>query len=102
LLKYLVIENKLVDYDYFMDGLQEYEVYLLIDYLPWAAKTSYEQTRLLLWGVLGPYMKVKKSPEQILPLATDNVHEKEKPLSDQQADEIRDKIMNIWGNGKQA
>ena len=45
-------------------------------------------------------MKVKKKASEILPLATDTMHEKEKPLSDQQADAIRDKIMNIWGNDK--
>lgn len=87
-----------------MDRLQDYEVHLLIDYLPWCNKVDWEQTRMILWGVLSPYMKQKKTPEKILPLPTDNKtleYEKEKPLSDQQADEIRDKIMNIWGNGKQ-
>lgn len=87
-----------------MDRLQDYEVHLLIDYLPWCNKVDWEQTRMILWGVLSPYMKQKKTPENILPLATDNKtleYEKEKPLSDQQADAIRDKIMNIWGNGKQ-
>lgn len=99
-MKYLVIENKIISYEYFMFQLQDFEIQDLIKYLPFAAKTSYEQTRLLLWGVLSPYMKVKKKASEILPLATDTMHEKEKPLSDQQADAIRDKIMNIWGNGK--
>ena len=91
----LVIEHKLVTYDYFMDSLQVYEVGLLVDMIPWSAKQSYEQTRLLLWGVLSPYLKQKKSPKQILPLVTDIVHT-EKALPDEELNELRTKIQNIY------
>lgn len=79
-----------------MDRLQDYEVHLLIDYLPWCNKVDWEQTRMILWGVLSPYLKQKKTPEKILPLATDTMHEKEKPLSDDKIEDMRQKIQNIW------
>lgn len=90
-----------------MDRLQDYEVHLLIDYLPWCNKVDWEQTRMILWGVLSPYMKQKKTPEKILPLATDNKtleYEKERPLEDDVIEDMRQKIQNIWlnKNGKQA
>lgn len=80
-----------------MDSLQEYEIRILIDMIPWANKASYEQTRLLLWGVLSPYMKQKKSPKDILPLQTDNMKQQEEALPDEQVDELRAKIQNIYG-----
>ena len=83
-----------------MDRMQDYEVHLLIDYLPWCNKTNWEQTRMLLWGVLSPYMKTKKTPEKMLPLATDKTtieYEKDKALDENKVDDIRAKIMNIWG-----
>ena len=84
-----------------MDRLQDYEVHLLIDYLPWCNKVDWEQTRMILWGVLSPYLKQKKTPEKILPLATDNKtleYEKEKPLDDDVIEDMRQKIQNIWCN----
>lgn len=96
----LVVEHKVISYDYFMDRLQEYEVHLLIDYLPWCNKIDWEQTRMILWGVLSPYLKNKKSPKDILPLETDNKtleYEKDEPLEDKNIDDIRNKILNIWG-----
>lgn len=83
-----------------MDRMQDYEVHLLIDYLPWCNKTNWEQTRMLLWGILSPYLKNKKTPDKILPLATDKTtieYEKDKALDENKVDDIRAKIMNIWG-----
>lgn len=56
-----------------MDSMQEWELHLLADMVPWAHKDSYEQTRLLMWSILSPYFKkgVSKKPQDILPLETD-------------------------------
>lgn len=95
----LVVEHKVISYDYFMDRLQEYEVHLLIDYLPWCNKVDWEQTRMILWGVLSPYLKQKKTPDKILPLPTDNEkieYEKDKPLQEDEIERMRAQITNIW------
>lgn len=97
MLKILVVENRIVSYETFMDSLQDYEVQILLEYVPWAQKQSYEQTRLLLWGVLSPYMKQKKTPEKLLPLATDkNILEHEKALPEEQVNTIRKNIMKQY------
>jgi len=76
--------------------MQDYEVHLLIEYVPWATKISYEQTRILLWGVLAPYSKQKKTPKQLLPLQTDNIINHEEALPDEQVDKIRKSIMKLY------
>lgn len=96
----LVFEYKIISYEYFMFRLQDYEIDDLLKYIPYSNKQAYEQTRLILWGVLSPYLKTKKSPEQILPLATDKKEIerlKDKPIENEKIDDIRNKIMNIWG-----
>lgn len=72
-LKSIVVENKLVSYEYFMDEMQMYELYDLIDLIPWANKTTYEQMRYMVWATLKPYLKQKDiTPEKLLPFYTDN------------------------------
>ena len=78
--------------------MQEYEVHLLIDYVPWATKVSYEQARLLLWGILSPYLKQRRTPKQLLPLPTDSIISHEEPLPDEQVDKIRKNIMKLYNN----
>lgn len=95
MLKVVVIEHKIVSYDYFMDRMQQYELQMFIDMLPWAFKHDSEQTRLVLWGILSPYMKKKQSPEELLPLVTD-CKEKEPMLDNATADKIRQDILKQW------
>lgn len=90
-----------------MCKLRSWEIPELIKYLPYSTRQQYEQTRLLLWGSLSPYMKHKKSPKDILPLSTDNEgveRIKDKPLEIEKQDQIRAQIEKIWlnKNGKQA
>lgn len=47
--KTLVIELKLVDYEYFMDKMQEYEVYMFYDNLKYTDRPEWEQTRLIMY-----------------------------------------------------
>ena len=85
-----------------MFRLQDYEIDDLLKYIPYSTKQSYEQTRLLLWGTLSPYMKNKKKPQDILPLATDKgeiERLKDKPMEDKKVDDIRQKILQQWGKG---
>ena len=82
-----------------MDRLQPYEITTLTKMLPWSNKQQYEQTRLMMWSSLSPYMKQKKSPDKILPLYTDThdlYEEHEKPLSEDEVDAIRKQILAIY------
>ncbi len=56
-----------------MDEMQEWELHLISNMIPWAGKNSYEQTRLIMWSIAAPYFKKGqgKSPEQFFPLYTD-------------------------------
>ena len=98
MLKRLVIESKLIDYQYFMDHIQYYEIFLLSDLLPWANKQQLEQTRILLWGSISPYLKKHKSAEEIMPLYTDKDYdiEKEEKLPDEEINKIREIIKQQW------
>lgn len=73
-----------------MDELQEWELHLLANMIPWAHKADYEQTRLIMWSVLSPYFKkgVNKKPSDILPLATDSDY-KEPERSPEEVNELR-------------
>lgn len=70
-LKILVVENKIIDYQYFMDEMQQYEVNDLMELVPWANKASYDQMRRIMWASLKPYLKDGVSPERLMPLYTD-------------------------------
>ena len=99
MLKRIVVESKLIDYQYFMDQLQLYELYLLMDLIPWANKQQLEQTRILLWGTISPYLKKHKSAEEIMPLYTDKDYDydiKEEKLPDNEIDKIREIINKQW------
>lgn len=105
MLKRLVIEHKLVDYQYFMDNMQLYEIILLDELIPFAERISYEQMRLLMWSNFkSTGCKVPK-PEKLLPLTTDtetNIAETEY-LNKQQIDVIKEQIKHMFkSNGKQS
>lgn len=68
----LVIDVKVIDYKYFMDELQPYELQLFIDMLPWATHIQMEQTRMIMYSIAAPYMKQKKNIKDFLPLPTDH------------------------------
>lgn len=97
----MVIEYKIVTYEYFLDRMQPYEIQPLIDMLPWANKQSLEQTRLLLWGSLSPYLKHKKTAEQMMPLKTDKIELDDCEginLDKNQVEKIRNAIEKNWNN----
>lgn len=54
-----------------MDDMQDWEIYLLLRYLKYANKNQWEQTRMIVWASLCPYLKGNKTPNEILPLPFD-------------------------------
>lgn len=97
LLKIIVVENKIISYEYFMDNMQQYEIQSLVDMIPWAKRQSLETTRLLLWGSIAPYLKKNKTAQQLMPLVTDNANIEE-PIDEIKVDNIREQIQKIWNN----
>lgn len=64
--KTLVIELKLVDYEYFMDKMQEYEVYMFYDNLKYTNRPDWEQTRLIMYILAQTNSKKKLNIEDIM------------------------------------
>lgn len=87
----LVIDAKVIGYEYFMDILEPYEIQLLHEMLPWAVHQIMEQTRLLAYTFASPYMKHKKDITAWMPLQTD-VKEPIERLEGTELEEARRRI----------
>jgi hypothetical protein len=91
----MVIEHKLVDYKYFLDDMQEYEINDMIKYLPFSTKTQYEIARWQVYSSIAPYLKQterNKSVQELFPLITDEKAASEKavePLSNEEIEHMR-------------
>lgn len=88
-----------------MDQLQLYELYDLLDLLPWSSAVSNNQMRYIVWASLKPYLKKKSTtPSELFPLPTDEDSiyveiEKEKPLAEQEIINIREEILKQFNGG---
>ena len=78
-----------------MDYLQEWELHLLSEMIPWAKKDEYEMTRLMMWSIMSPYFKKgqSKKPKDILPLPTDRDEVEE--YSEEELTDIRQHVANM-------
>ncbi len=71
-MKLLVIQYKVIDYQYFMDELQYYELTYLLENCQFSYKDEWEQTRYLMLCATAPYSKEKyDSMEDYFRLPTD-------------------------------
>lgn len=87
----LVIDYKVIEYEYFMDECQEYEIQLLSEMIPWSTHQEMEQTRMIMYTVCSPYMKHKKKITEFFPLYTDKI-DKEEALKGEELEEARRRI----------
>ena len=105
MLKRLVVESKIVSYQYFMDEMQLYEIDLLDELVPYSERRSYEQMRLLMWSTFKSTCKNVPKPEKLLPLSTDEVDTDEDNiiLNQKQQEMVSEHIKNMFlKNGKQS
>ena len=60
-----------------MDYMTEYEIELCMKNMHFASKNEWEQTRMIMYTNLSPYMKrgQSKTPQELFPLATDEEQE---------------------------
>lgn len=97
-MRLLVVDYKLIGYEYFMDSMQEYELLDLQEMIPYAYRQSLEQTRLMMWSCLTPYLKNKNTTaKDLLPLVTDENYKYE-VLEDDELDNARNKIRQAFNN----
>ncbi len=88
----MVIEHKLVDYKYFLDDMQEYEINDMIKYLPFSTKTQYEIARWQVYSSIAPYLKQSernKTIQELLPLITDKKEVEKADIAPLSNDEIQ-------------
>ena len=88
--KTLVIELKLVDYEYFMDKMQEYEVYMFYDNLKYANRPDWEQTRLIMYILAQTNSKKTLKITDLIKFPWDSEGEEAETIEDTQ--ENRDKL----------
>lgn len=91
----LVIDYKVIGYEYFMDECQEYEIQLLSEMLPWSTHQEMEQTRMIMYSVCAPYMKNKKKIAEFFPLVTDKL-DKAEPLKGEELKDVRNMIQQAF------
>jgi len=95
-LRWVVVQSKLVQYDYFMDKMQKYELYSLADEVKYSHKEEWEMTRKVMYATISPWLKDKNTTEEdICPLATDEkyieYYKSEKP-TDYEINRIQEMI----------
>lgn len=76
-----------------MDEIQDYEIQTLSEYLNWSHYSEWQQTRMLFYAILKPYLKNQNAtPEELLPLNTDNDYdETEIEISNDDINNLRSK-----------
>lgn len=82
-----------------MDCMEDYEIQTLSGMIDYADYTSWQQTRLMFYAMLKPYMKNKNmTPQELLPLATDNTYNNEEhvvEITNNQRDSLRNRAVSI-------
>ena len=89
-MKVLVIETRLITYDYFMGELQQWEVELFYDNLKYANRPEWEQTRLLMYILAQTNSKKKLKITDLMKFPWDSEGEDVETIEDTK--ENRDKL----------
>lgn len=96
LYRLLVVQYRMVDHEYFMDRMEEWEAGLTISNLPYADTNSWEQTRALMTMLANMFSKKKLSAEEIMKLPWDRKCEtKNTAITNEEIEELRNKAQKI-------
>ena len=87
----------MVDYEYFMDRMADYELSVFLDNVDYAYVDEWEQTRILLWGLfkVNAGKNWSKKPSDLIPLVTDSNYTQHKN-ADELNDNEQDRLKNIF------
>ena len=94
----LVFEYKVVDYQYFMDEMQEYEINNIVENLKFADKNKWESARLIAYVIAKANFKNIKKAQDFLPLPWDeqsNTTNKKKPKNTNITQEEIDRLKKL-------
>lgn len=67
----LVFEYKVVDYQYFMDEMKEYEINNIVENIKYTDKNKWESARLIAYVIAKANFKNIKKAQDFLPLPWD-------------------------------
>lgn len=84
----------MIDYEYFMDRMADYELSIFLDNIDYAYVDEWEQTRLLLWGIIkvNASKNWNKQPKDLISLVTDgdsNTHKTADELTKEETERIK-------------
>lgn len=86
----LVIELKLVDYKYFLDEMEEWEVYNFYDNLKYCNRAEWEMTRLLMYVTTQVNSKKRIDIKDILSFPWDEGYEEHNTeITDEEKNTLR-------------
>ncbi len=71
----LVVEYRLVSYEYFLDYLQPYELPALLEAIPYADRPQWEQTRLKIFSTASMFSKKELTTHDIMQFPWDGEDE---------------------------
>ena len=89
--------NKIIDYEYFMDEMAEWEIQLCVKNMHFASKNEWEQARMIMYSSLIPYFKKgqSKKPNELFPLSTDEDYQPDKPPTEQDIERLSEMANNF-------
>lgn len=88
-----------------MDEMQDYEIQTLSGMTDYVDYNQWRRMRILYHGIVSPYLKQKKTPQELFPLAGDDNHDVEHDIeiTDRQVNTMRrraDAVGNMLKNNK--
>ena len=88
----LVIETKLIDYQYFMESLEEWEVYMFYDNLRYCERSAWEMNRIIAYILAQSNSKKRLEITDIMSFPWDEDYsEKNTEMSNEDRDKLRAK-----------
>ena len=85
----LVFEFRVVDYVYFLDRMQPYEITDIIEALPYADRNQWEQTRLKIFSTASMFSKSNLSVTDIMKFKWDEDDEPQQDITQTDIDRLK-------------
>ena len=91
-MRVLVFEFRMVDYAYFLDKLQPYEVQNLLECIPYADRPQWEQTRLKIFSTASMFSKSQLSVRDIMKFPWESEPDEPEPDTAPPTDTERERL----------
>lgn len=85
----MVVEYKIISYEYFLDRLQPYELTALLESIPYADRATWEQTRLRIFSTASMFSKREIKVQDIMRFAWDKHDEAQEAPSDKELQRLK-------------